>query len=100
MRAQYVVTAGILSLLTVGLWQRHAAQSADESSLGAFWKPTRDEVAVAVKQGPGKWDDERHDRFTALFTQRYRRNGLAVRARYADNCLVNLQCGATIPRWQ
>ena len=74
----------------------------DSAGVGDFgaWEPTPKEVAVRV--GPamgGRFDDERHSRFTQMFQDRFRTHELAIGLKFLDNNTLKAMFAPIIPRW-
>jgi hypothetical protein len=66
----------------------------------ASWEPTLQSISGSLGEAGGVWNDARHREFGDRFTERFRTHRIPVRARYIARNLIQLQCGATIPRWE
>ncbi len=87
-----------LSLLVAGLYLPD--WSADAPPAHADSDPTRGEIARVVGVGPLVPASERALRFAGLLTQRYRRQGFAVRVLVLPTGRIELRCGANMTRRQ
>jgi hypothetical protein len=74
----------------------------DSEGVGDFrtWEPSVQEVVVRVGRAlGGRFDDERHTRFTQMFQDRFRAHDLAVGLKFIDNNTLKAMFAPTIPRW-
>src|SRR2546421_12643027 len=77
-------------------------RKAETEGVGDFetWTPTPKEIAREVRIGVGgRFDDERHARFTRLLQERFRQHEHAIGMKFLDDHTLKAMFAPTIPKW-